>query len=616
MNWASRKSSCASRAGKRSKPLKTNSPNLGSVVIQFLGSTRAPRVTVGALADRFLNRRNLDAASALSAPAVPGVPPGTSCSDSVSQQGSLTFGSGVWPVVHRELRAAARWRFGPWLRMGGALGGLMAYWFISLTVPESFVGIQVIQIIHVLLLGLIWAFVPALTADCIARERREGTLGLLFLTPLTASGIVLGKILAQTLRALTLWLAVLPVLTLPFLFGGVTWADVASIFTIELCAGMMGLAAGILASSLTDNRGLAFSLAFLLMAACVAGSHQFQDWRATIALLARPLPTGTMLSMPNGTVVVIDNGAVVVLQGSTPTAPGVLGLAPPPVSPTVLVKNFAFAAILLLVQFRFAVWRVERSWQDKVPAARRENWFQRYWASHFDRWLARGLRRTLEWNPIAWLQQYSWQARLTKWGLCFLFVALGCTVFIAGIRPSTISELLTTLLLILAAAYTFAGVNGLLEARKNGTLEVILVSPLSVNELIFGRAWGLWQQFLPSVLAFHLIAFGPWTSAADWLWPNAYEITAVYLMLPIFATYSALHVKNLLLASALTWAALLLPSFAVWSLWNEVASLGLVSTPDDATSAAGWIVLAGNMGSAWLAYWLLHHGLLRRNYPF
>jgi ABC-type transport system involved in multi-copper enzyme maturation permease subunit len=395
------------------------------------------------------------------------------------------FGGGVWPVVQRELRATARWPLRRWLRVGGALGGLIVYWSIAVSVPESFVGIQVIEIIHVLLLGLIWGFVPAITADCIARERREGTLGLLFLTPLTASGVVLGKILAQTLRALTLWLAVLPALTIPFLYGSVTWADVVSIFTIELCAGMMGLAAGVLASSLTDSRALAFTLAFLFMGALVVGSHQYQDWRMLITM------------MQNGTVVMMQNGTVVARLGFAPAG---LGLAPPPLPPTILAENFTIATILLLAAFRFAGWCVERSWQDKVPTVRRENWVKRCCTSSCDRRFARRMRRTLEWNPIAWLQQYSWKARVSKWGLCLLFVALECTVFVAGIRPYTLGGLLTTLLLILAAAYTFAGVNGFLREKKTGALELILVSPLSVQQIIFGRVWGLWKQFLPSVI--------------------------------------------------------------------------------------------------------------------
>ena len=126
------------------------------------------------------------------------------------------FGVGVWPVVQRELRATARWPLGRWLRVGGALGGVIVLCSLWANFSVAQLGTELFVRVHTLLLYLICALVPALTADCLARERREGTLGLLFLTPLTASGIVLGKTLVQVLRALTVWLAVVPVLTIPF----------------------------------------------------------------------------------------------------------------------------------------------------------------------------------------------------------------------------------------------------------------------------------------------------------------------------------------------------------------------------------------------------------------
>jgi ABC-type transport system involved in cytochrome c biogenesis permease component len=58
----------------------------------------------------------------------------------------------------------------------------------------------------------------------------------------------------------------------------------------------------------------------------------------------------------------------------------------------------------------------------------------------------------------------------------------------------------------MVAAYTYAGVNGFLQEKKSGALELILVSPISVNQIIFGRVWGLWKQFLPSIFCF---AFWP-----------------------------------------------------------------------------------------------------------
>ena len=86
-----------------------------------------------------------------------------------------------------------------------------------------------------------------MSADCISRETREGTLGLLFLTPLTAMGIVIGKGLVQVFRAFTLWLAVLPVLIIPCLSGGVTSGDIYSALTIEFCVTLLCLSAGLLA---------------------------------------------------------------------------------------------------------------------------------------------------------------------------------------------------------------------------------------------------------------------------------------------------------------------------------------------------------------------------------
>jgi ABC-type Na+ efflux pump permease subunit len=523
------------------------------------------------------------------------------------------FGSGSWPVVQRELRAAARRPLGHWLRVGGAFGGVIIFCFIAAEMPLSIVGAQLFSSIHLLVLFMICGLVPALTADCIACERREGTLGLLFMTPLTASGIVLGKILAQTLRAVTLWLAVLPLLTIPFLYGGITWADVAGFFTIELCAGMICLAAGILVSSLTDNRAIAFILAFLLMGAFVAESNQFQDWWV---MSTRPMLIGLYSSTW-----LMQSGVVFGLAGPAPSSSGAasFGFGPRLLPAGILAEDFIISAIILLAALRFAGWCVERSWQDKTPSIRRENWVKRYCSPLFARSFARSMRRTLEWNPIAWLQQYSWKARLSKWGLCLLFLVLECVV-IDGSHPNDLNPLVTILLLILAAAYTYAGVNGFLQDKKSGALELILVSPLSVRQIIFGRVWGLWKQFLPSFvlllasdIAVHVMIPGDYVfnrgfnvGDEDLYWIKGLEIVAIYLTLPIFATACALRFKNLFLASALTWLALLAPPSA-----GLILFVPLVEAP-----AACLAIVAGNIFSAGLALMLLRQNLLRRSYSF
>ena len=55
------------------------------------------------------------------------------------------------------------------------------------------------------------------TADCLSEEKREGTLGLLFLTDLKGYDVVLGKLAATSVSAFYGLLAALPVLAVPVL---------------------------------------------------------------------------------------------------------------------------------------------------------------------------------------------------------------------------------------------------------------------------------------------------------------------------------------------------------------------------------------------------------------
>jgi ABC-type Na+ efflux pump permease subunit len=209
---------------------------------------------------------------------------------------------------------------------------------------------------------------------------------------------------------------------------------------------------------------------------------------------------------------------------------------------------------------------MQGSWQEKGPSPRRESWIKTYCLPRARERFARQMRRTLEWNPIAWLQQFSWKARLSKWSLCLLVIVLEGALFLARVRPYSLGGLVTIPILIFAVAYTAAGVNGFLEEKKSGALEIILVSPLSVKHIIFGRVWGLWRQFLPSVIvlcacevARQMIHPHPGGYGGDYWEGNwgAYcikdlEMVAVFLTLPFIATRFALASNNPFVACVLT----------------------------------------------------------------
>ena len=154
------------------------------------------------------------------------------------------------PIVVRELRAQARQPFTYWLRTTAVAVMLVAVVVFGLNKRfESGAGGALLAALHVCLFIGIWIFVPAMTADCLSRERREGTLSLLFLTNLKPFDIVLAKATAHALRAFTFWLATLPALTLPFLIGGAGWQHAVLSVLFNFMALCLALGAGVLASS-------------------------------------------------------------------------------------------------------------------------------------------------------------------------------------------------------------------------------------------------------------------------------------------------------------------------------------------------------------------------------
>jgi len=156
------------------------------------------------------------------------------------------------PVIAMEMRSASRrtWTFG--LRLLFALAGAAAC-LVVLILPHLSPA-QKGQTMLVLLsfLGLFFCLAAGgfLTADCVSSEKREGTLGLLFLTPLTGMDIVLGKMVCHGLQMFYGVCAVFPVFFLPMFTGGVTWAEVSRIVLALVLALLLSAAVGMLVSVL------------------------------------------------------------------------------------------------------------------------------------------------------------------------------------------------------------------------------------------------------------------------------------------------------------------------------------------------------------------------------
>src|SRR5213075_2891940 len=91
---------------------------------------------------------------------------------------------------------------------------------------------------------------PFLTADCLSEEKREGTLGLLFLTDLKGLDVVAGKLAATSLHVIYALLAIFPIMAIPLLMGGVSPGEFWRLLLVLLATLFWSLGIGMLSSAL------------------------------------------------------------------------------------------------------------------------------------------------------------------------------------------------------------------------------------------------------------------------------------------------------------------------------------------------------------------------------
>src|SRR5882672_9361698 len=176
----------------------------------------------------------------------------------------------VLPIVRRELRVAARKRSTFWLRVASAITAVVLG--SGCLLLGGWQGIGTAQMGSSLFYLLTWTCLAAalsaglfFTSDCLSEEKREGTLGFLFLTDLRGYDVVLGKLLATSLRGFYALLAVLPILAITQLMGGITGAQYWK-SALALVNGLfISLAAGMLVSAVSRDSQKALGGTLLLL---------------------------------------------------------------------------------------------------------------------------------------------------------------------------------------------------------------------------------------------------------------------------------------------------------------------------------------------------------------
>src|SRR5215831_2821308 len=179
------------------------------------------------------------------------------------------------PIVQRELRAAVRrkgmFRVRWWAALLAIAVGFVSLGFVAATRPRGSVGNPLFSILTGYALGLCLLSGVVLTADSLSEERREGTLGLLFLTNLKGYDVVMGKFIPSFLIGAYVLFALLPITAIPLLLGGVTGGEFWRVALALLNALFISLAAGALVSSTSRDSQRAMGNTLVLVLILLGG---------------------------------------------------------------------------------------------------------------------------------------------------------------------------------------------------------------------------------------------------------------------------------------------------------------------------------------------------------
>jgi ABC-type transport system involved in multi-copper enzyme maturation permease subunit len=386
----------------------------------------------------------------------------------------------MFPIVERELRVASRktaiYRARAWTTV--LSGGLILFLLLGATLSIGFLyrGGQFVfsALIYVALIFCLLESVRKM-ADSISSEKREGTLGLLFLTDLKGHDIIFGKLTANSLRSFHVLFAFLPVLAITLLLGGVTPGEFARASVILVNALFVSLAAGLWVSTISRERSTTntLGLLFLVMIVPRISSAALGYFNPNLGLILQAIsPFGAFSLSKDG---IYDLHADAFWQG-------------------VLILH-ASGWVLLL----HASWLVPRVWQDK-PVVMKEH-EARTIGSTEGRLQKR--RKLLDKNPVLWLMFSPRDSRRFN----LLFFALFGFFFCAALyfnSPGTnasinatgvcLAAILLEIFLASQSSRHFA------EARRNGAFELVLSTPITIDNIINGQWAALLKMFLPGAI--------------------------------------------------------------------------------------------------------------------
>ena len=398
------------------------------------------------------------------------------------------------PIAERELRVASRRWYTFWGRLGAAAFALLVFLGLQLLAEVTRGSFRAGEVQFAILKWMAFLFACSvgifLTSDSLSEEKREGTLGLLFLTDLRGHDVVLGKLICHSLQASYGLVAAIPILGLTMLSGGVAGVEFGHVMLIIGNTLFLSLCAGLFVSSFSRDVMKAMNGALFLLLLILVGLP-FIDWCLAGWDGARFKP---ILSFGSPGYLFIQTGPNLFRQYWF-----CLGL------------QHLLAWVFLIVACLCA----PRAWQEKSNRADSSaaSLSQR-WRFGSKRSRLRLRQKLLERGPILWLAlrdrwlpRFIWCVMLI--GLAALAWSLVC---FQNSRPLQVAAYLQMpfgfgLLLWMSSQASRFFVDGI----RTGALELVLVTPVVPAQIIRSQWKALFRVFfVPALLLILVNTAGTW----------------------------------------------------------------------------------------------------------
>lgn len=393
----------------------------------------------------------------------------------------------------------------------GYLAALIAVLLLALVGPTSSLrelaqrGASAFTIVAFGQVFLICLLTPVFMAGAIAQEANPRTWDILLTTPLNALQIVLGNLFGRLFFILALLVSSLPLFLFIQTFGGVPGESIVQSYVVAGCSALV-VAAVAVTLSVTRSAGRRAVFAFYVSVVIYLFLTWLIDNRLRTPVSVGSLATSTTIMTPLNPFLALES---LLLSNS---------YVPRTVDPDTgwlqrwwlgrPVASFAWLSVLtslMLVVYSTARLRVIGAKVGQVP------WYRRFLRLGGASGEGRE-PRTPSQNPIAWRETSSRSLSvagvLGRWG----FIAAGAiatllVLWLFHVGSITIMDLRVTALAIVAAEITIvvlAAVNmsatAVSREREDGTLDLILTTPMQPGPYLAGKLRGLVQYLLPMLV--------------------------------------------------------------------------------------------------------------------